>query len=476
MSISHRTNRLKLVGTPAVEQLQNGRYQLTVNCTTMNSREDWYSANKARIFPDFGSLESAEMSIDGLAPRTGEAYTDMRLVSVESSTQRDQYIVTLVYQTLGASFVQVKDDTIILQENGLRTVTRKSIAKAGTDIPTDDKDIGVDYIDHQIDAETAVRCFLSSYKVDDTDSYREFERTYIQAGTLSVSESNESEGVIKVTTTFLVTEGTTVGPVIAKNIGEFAGLKTISVTTLQDSAGQSIVHGGANTVTQYNRMMDFTYPGVLSLGGDEIIDGSSTTHLYNFNLEPPVQAKIESKVSVIFQTSADIVAGDFTFNDGDGAASGLWNPTEWASTYMSGVSWNYSPFSETKGLRGYRINTTLSGVTPLAGATGSNKYVHNGVTIFQNKSPEFLETEVVTTPGSLKAAINGVSDSQGIKTIINGKRIFASTPYRIEISGGPTNPATVKFTLDVDLRPAFSDIDGNTYYKKTIITSTIPAQ
>jgi len=476
MSISHRTNRLKLFGTPAVEQLQNGRYQLTVNCTTMNSREDWYSANKARIFPDFGSLESAEMSIDGLAPRTGEAYTDMRLVSVESSTQRDQYIVTLVYQTLGASFVQVKDDTIILQENGLRTVTRKSIAKAGTDIPTDDKDIGVDYIDHQIDAETAVRCFLSSYKVDDTDSYREFERTYIQAGTLSVSESNESEGVIKVTTTFLVTEGTTVGPVIAKNIGEFAGLKTISVTTLQDSAGQSIVHGGANTVTQYNRMMDFTYPGVLSLGGDEIIDGSATTHLYNFNLEPPVQAKIESKVSVIFQTSADIVPGDFTFNDGDGAASGLWNPTEWASTYMSGVSWNYSPFSETKGLRGYRINTTLSGVTPLEGATGSNKYVHNGVTIFQNKSPEFLKTEVETTPGSLKAAISGVSDSQGRKTIINGKRIFASTPYRIEISGGPTNPATVKFTLDVDLRPAFSDIDGNTYYKKTIITSTIPAQ
>ena len=207
MSISHRTNRLKLVGTPNVEQLQNGRYKLTVNCTTINRREDWYSANKSRIFPDFGSLQSAEMSIDGLAPRTGEAYADMRLVSVQSSTQGELYIVTLVYETLGATFVQVKDDTVILQENGLRTVSRTSIAKAGTDIPTDDKDIGVDFIDHQIDAETAVRCFLSSYAIDDTDSYREFKRTYIQAGTLSVSESNESEGVIKVTTTFLVTEG-----------------------------------------------------------------------------------------------------------------------------------------------------------------------------------------------------------------------------------------------------------------------------
>ena len=481
MSISHRTNRLKLVGTPNVEQLQNGRYQLTVSCTTINRREDWYSANKSRIFPDFGSLQSAEMSIDGLAPRTGEAYTDMRLVSVQSSTQGELYIVTLVYQTLGATFVQVKDDTVILQENGLRTVSRTSIAKAGTDIPTDDKDIGVDFIDHQIDAETAVRCFLSSYEIDDTDSYREFKRTYIQAGTLSVSESNESEGVIKVTTTFLVTEGTTVGPVIARTTGEFSGLKTISVTTLQDSSGQSIVHGGANTVNQYNRMVDFTYPGVVSIVGDVITrTGSLVTNLYNFNIEPPVQAKIESRVSVIFQTSADIVAGDFTFNDGDagGAATALWNPTEWASTYMSGISWNYSPFSETKGLRGYRINTDLDGVVEVAGATGDNIYSHLGVVVFTAKSPLFLSKETNTNPasGPLKAAINGVSDSQGELTIINGKRIFASTPYRMEVSGGPTDPVGVKFTLDVDLRPAFSDIDGNTYYKKTIITSTIPAQ
>ena len=477
MAVSHRTNRLKLIGTPAVEQLQNGRYKLTVNCATINRREDWYSANKARIFPDFGSLESTEMSIDGLAPRTGEAYTDMRLVSVQSLTQGDQYIVTLVYETLGASFVQVKDDTVALGTNGLRTVRRVSIAKAGTDIPTDDKDIGVDFIDHQIDAETAVRCFLSSYEIDDTDSYREFERNYIEAGTLSVSESNESEGVVKVTTTFLVTEGTTVGPVIARSTGEFAGLKTIAVTTLQDSAGQSIVHGDSNTVNQYNRMVDFTYPGIVSIVGDAISDGSVTTNLYNFNIAPPVQAKIESKVSVIFQTSADIVADDFTFNDGSGGrATGLWNPTEWASTYMSGISWNYSPFSETKGLRGYRINTTMSGVTQNSGAGTANiTYSHLGVTVFTSKSPGFLETDIDQLP-PLKACINGASDSSGLTTIVNGRRIQGNTAYRMEISGGPIDPVNVKFTLDVDLRPAFSDVDGNTYYKKTIITATIPAQ
>ena len=197
MSISHRTNRLKLKGTPSVEKLQNGRYKLTVECTTMNSREDWYSANKARIFPDFGSLESAQMSIDGLAPRTGEAYTDMRLTEVKSGNRRTmggkaEYSVILTYETLGASFVQIKDDNIDLESNGLRKVIRASIAKAGTDIPADDKDIGADYIDHQIDAETAVRCFLASYKIDDTDSYREFTRVYIQAGVLNVSTNQNS--------------------------------------------------------------------------------------------------------------------------------------------------------------------------------------------------------------------------------------------------------------------------------------------
>jgi hypothetical protein len=193
MSISHRTNRLKLVGTPSVKKLQNGRYKLTVTCSAMNSRDDWYSANKARIFPDFGSLQSAEMSIDGLAPRTGEAYADMRLTQVESGNRsaRDggDYLVALTYETLGSSFVQVKDDNTDYELNGLRRVTRTSIAEAGTDYA---KTVGSSYIDHQIDAETAVRCFLASYGIDDTDSFRQVQEVYVEAGVISVSTDEDS--------------------------------------------------------------------------------------------------------------------------------------------------------------------------------------------------------------------------------------------------------------------------------------------
>ena len=351
MAVSHRTNRLKLIGTPAVEQLQNGRYQLTVNCTTMNSREDWYSSNKARIFPDFGSLESAEMSIDGLAPRTGEAYTDMRLVSVQSSTQQDKYIVTLVYQTLGASFVQVKDDTIDLELNGLRRVSRTSIAQAGTDIPTDDKDIGVDFIDHQIDAETAVRCFLSSYEIDDTDSYREFERTYIQAGELSRDIRSVGRGVQQTTHQFLVTEGSTTGDIISRDTDNFLGLKRITVIVIARPDGATLTNADGSAKLSYSeqQLVPFIFPGVVDLQNE-------AGHVFPA-VRSPVEAKIEADIYTYYQTSSSIVAGDFTTQ----SALGLWNPSEWCqkiSTISSGG--NNPAYFNAQGLRGCRTRESFS--------------------------------------------------------------------------------------------------------------------
>ncbi len=273
MAISHRTNRLKLIGTPAVEQLQNGRYQLTINCSTMNSRKDWYSENKARIFPDFGSLESAEMSIDGLAPRTGEAYTDMRLVSVQSSTQGELYVVTLVYQTLGSSFVQVKDDTFNFGQNGLRRVTRTSIAKAGTDFQ---KTVGTTSITSQIDTETAVTCFLASYEIDDTDSYREVTEVYIEAGTLSETEDKVGSQLAIVKETFASTPSTPAGYSLAnQQVSDFSGIPTRRFTFLNPSVlsrnistrnqGKLIIE----TVEAFNETPAANTSGAVKIGDQE---------------------------------------------------------------------------------------------------------------------------------------------------------------------------------------------------------------
>ena len=556
MAVSHRTNRLKLIGTPAVEQLQNGRYQLTVNCTTMNSREDWYSANKARIFPDFGSLESAEMSIDGLAPRTGEAYTDMRLVSVQSSTQQEKYIVTLVYQTLGATFVQVKDDTVSYTENGLRRVTRQSIAKAGTDFQ---KTVGTTSITSQIDGETAVTCILANYEVDDTDSYREVTEVYLQAGivsvsqdfnngqgrvsvqafsktssevtialsevtsdhelisqresdfagiktstfeyqldesfiqdrelnglnrirlielsasdfsaqtigsvsstaptsslflgsqiidnggtiktrqstwleagTLSVSIKNLAEGVKQVTTVFLVTEGTTVGPVTSRNTSNFEGLKTISVTTMQDKSGNALGANGSTPVCSFDVFSNFTYPGLFD------VSLTSSGRVGNVEIEltkAPAQSKVQSKVFVFFTTTSTIQSSDYTYE----SAAGLWAPNDWGAVTVNAAGANSGiRFNASKALRGYRTDSSNSSLTVSASF---------GLSAFFNFQ------------GSQK-----LSD-------------FNSIPFSTTINPGPVTPVGSKWVLDVKLTAAFDDTSGTTYYKKTIIvTDAIPAQ
>ena len=237
MAISHRTSRLKLKGSPSVEQLQNGRYKLTVECTTINSREDWYSANKARIFPDFGSLESAVMSIDGLSPRKGEAYTDMRLTEVKSGNRSprdgEDYIVVLTYETLGSAFVQVKDDTFNYVENGLRRVTRQSIAKVGTEFQ---KTIGTTSITSQIDGESGVTCILANYEVNDTDSYREVTEVYIQAGTISETEDKVGSQLSIVKETFASTPSTPSGYSIAnEQESNVDGISTKRFTFLKNN-------------------------------------------------------------------------------------------------------------------------------------------------------------------------------------------------------------------------------------------------
>ena len=253
MSISHRTNRLKLVGQPSVEQLQNGRYRLTVTCSTINSREDWYSANKDRIFPDFGSLQSAEMSIDGLAPREGEAYADMRLTKVESGNRSGMgavgdYNVELTYETLGSAFVQVKDDTTDYELNGLRRVTRTSIAEAGTDYA---KTVGTSFIDHQINNETAVRCYLASYSVDDTDSFRQVQEVYIEPGILSETLDNVGSQKAKVIETIGADPATPADYSLAsKQESDFEGFQTNRFTFLRPSILSLSQErtGGATTV------------------------------------------------------------------------------------------------------------------------------------------------------------------------------------------------------------------------------------
>ena len=343
MSISHRTNRLKLVGTPSVEKLQNGRYKLTVTCSTMNSREDWYSANKARIFPDFGSLQSAEMSIDGLAPRTGEAYADMRLTQVESGNRsaRDggDYLVALTYETLGSAFVQVKDDNTDYELNGLRRVTRTSIAEAGTDYA---KTVGTSFIDHQIDAETAVRCYLASYGIDDTDSFRQVQEVYIEAGVLSRDSRPapaQLAGCTYVTVRSLGTPVTPTGVLVAESETESDGYITYEKTALQGTI--------VETKQTYKDVVDVTVAGIVNCTQVSKSSGGISGTIAVTQVTPPRTKTLAATVTVEVTTSPPDTAA-LAYDLGD-------------------ISCSVTSISMSENFRGTDVFTTSSGNSRYSG-------------------------------------------------------------------------------------------------------------
>ena len=348
MSISHRTNRLKLISAPSVEKLQNDRFRLVFNATPLNPREDWYNANKSRIFADYGSLQSAEMLIDGISARTGAAYSDMRLTDIQTTSGQDSYIVQFTYETLGSSFVQVKDDTIDFELNGLRRVQRTSVAQAGTDFQ---KTVGTDFINHQIDSEATVRCFLASYEIDDTDSSREVTETYIQAGELSRDIRSVGRGVQQTTHQFLVTEGTTTGDVISRETDNFLGLKRITVSVIARPDGTTLTNSDGSAKLNYSQqqLVPFTFPGVVDLQNKE-------NHIFP-TVRSPVEGKVIADVATYYQSdTSNIVAGDFTTN----SAIELWNPTEWCQKISTiSATANKPAYFNAQGLRGCRTRSAF---------------------------------------------------------------------------------------------------------------------
>jgi hypothetical protein len=70
MAVYHRTQRLQIYGEkPEVTQLFGGRYRMVVRCKAARDTEAWYNDNKDQIFASFGTLYSAQMSVDGIDPR-----------------------------------------------------------------------------------------------------------------------------------------------------------------------------------------------------------------------------------------------------------------------------------------------------------------------------------------------------------------------------------------------------------------------
>ena len=271
--------------------------------------------------------------------------------------------------------------------------------------------------------------YLATQDIDNGGIIKVRESTWLEAGTLNVQRRSESEGVYRVTTTFLGVEGSVVGPIVARVEDNYEGLKTITVVSMQDASGASLVEADSQPVASHSTLSEFSYPGVVTISS-QTLTGTGSTYSFlarDFSLKPPVVSKVPATIKVSFKTSSAI---SYT------SSGGLWNPTTWAEGSSKGIAWNYLPFSISRGFRGYRIDRSI-GVVNSYSAFGS-----------------------------------GSSN----KDMISGKRIFANTTYSIKVDGGPPNPVGGQYTLDYSVSLAFEDVDGVAYYKHTEIVSTIPAQ
>ena len=427
--------RLKVTnGAPAIEKLWNGRFKLEFLCDNNSPKEDWYYDNISSILPDYGILQ--ETNFGSGVSEDWEAipdsvYPDMRLVETEYvfiPSMGDKR-VKLTYETLTASWVEEKDEDTDYELNGLKRVSRTFVALPDTAY---DKVVGTSTIDSG-----GTTLYLGSFKIEKTDAKWELTEVWLEAGTLSISKSSESDGVMSVTTVFFGAEGIAVGPIIAKKTDDYEGLPTISVTTLQDVDGNSIVAGGENLVNQVSGFSPFSYPGVLDVNVNETTNGGGGDWLQvkALLIDAPAQCKVKTTTYFIFQTGNSIVASDYKY----ASSAGLWSPNHWAAFSISAVGLSsLGLFSDSSTFRGYRTSSD-------------------------------------SDSGSLIGLLLSAAELswQGRSVLLDNSIIS----YDLVIDQGPPDPIGNTYTLDAQIAPAFDDIDGNQYYKKTIVvTDAIPSQ
>jgi hypothetical protein len=317
---------------------------------------------------------------------SGSVYSNMRLV--EAGTQyvpaANQHYVKLVYETITASYAQIKDDTVDYELNGLRSVSRPSIAIAGTAYTGV---VGVTTISHNDpDGSGTVTLYLASYKIDENDAAWVVTERWVEAGELSRDIRAIGRGVQQTTHQFLVTEGTTVGDVIGRDTDDFEGLKRITVSVIAKSDGTSLTGaGGAEKLNySYQQLTPFTFPGVVDLQNE-------AGHVFPA-VRSPVEARVEADVYTYYQTSSDIVAGDYIKE----SALGLWNPSEWCQKISTiSASLNKPAYFNAQGLRGCRTRSAFKLSGDLFGSLNSNLQYSTVGTQIQLNNLELEETTEV---------------------------------------------------------------------------------
>lgn len=242
--------------------------------------------------------------------------------------------------------------------------------------------------------------------------------TYAKGAGLVLQEiASRTDGLREVTNIALGTRVAPTGAVTRDTYKEDDGYITYTVSAMQSAAG------GAPTDASLTLPVDapWTWPGRAKAYSRTAENGQKVIDVFR---SPPVSSDIAATMTVTYQTSASL-----------GSVGTRWQPREWATIEAEWIGLSNHPGFEVQALPGYR--------------------------------------SVDVTPISLTVDIWEATTDGG--TML-GNTIFGGTTALLTVFGGPANPDGNTYTLKAGLEVAFADVDGTEYYRKTVISATIPAQ
>lgn len=237
-------------------------------------------------------------------------------------------------------------------------------------------------------------------------------------GIISENIRSREDGLRTQTYVSLGTKETPPGIVVQDEIDQIDGCPRYTVTAMQNDSG------GAPTVGNFSfeRYVPFVYPG-RAKAYSRTVSGSGRK-LAGVFLSPPIETEVKATVTVSYTSTNSL------------SVMNKWQPKEWATVIAQFIGNGGKPIDRVQGLRGYR--------------------------------------SVSATPVSIEAPSFPQPDNPG--GTIFGDNVYGGTTGIVTVTGGPPDPSNQTYTLEARIEPAFVSTTGTNYYRKVIITATIPTQ
>jgi len=400
-----------------LKPLPDGRYRLTV-------REEMpagFRVNNDAITP-YGTI--IDKPTTGKYSLAAAAY----LIDQDYVTQGGMIIRIRIYETLHATAeVQVGKNKVTLKDDGTTEIEADFLQLAGATATPGTVGTTTPPSPH-----AAVGVLAEEIAAND-GAVRRIGRRYVSAGIIATATRDVEDGFAEVTYTSVRTEQTPPGVVTARSVQKPNGVPVYTVTARGTKAG-----GAVNSLTySFTTKRQFRLPGRLKpflrtveASSPGAIPSEFEIKCANLYQSSPVDVWVDATTTVSY-TSAT-TPGTIT--------PALWNPTEWAT-----------------------VDTQVI----LVGPNALNKV---------EDYPGYCVVSDEDTPGVAVLSVLTPAGPDAIDWTYAGNRLFAGDNTHTITVRGPESPAGSSVTIDVDFRPAFVAADGTRWYRKTLVTATLPGQ